>query len=71
MKAIITRISRVHPNHRVISIFDDDGREIAIRQGQINKLKELLTKVRHEWREGAGWETETSSFDTKLRQITT
>jgi hypothetical protein len=70
MKVIITRTSPVHPNHRTISIFDDDGREITVRQGHIPNLKKLLTAIRHEWQTGAGWETETSAYDSKIQQIT-
>ena len=41
-KIKLTHISQVHPNHDTLSIFDGDGREIAIRQKDIDQLIRLL-----------------------------
>ncbi len=45
MKVIITETSSIHFNHDTISVFDDDGREIVLRRGQIQELKHLLSKT--------------------------
>jgi len=42
MKIKVAWLSSVHPDHDTPSIFDNDGREIAIHQSQIKELKKLL-----------------------------
>ena len=47
MKVELTHLSLIHPNHDTLSVFDGDGREIAIHRMDIDQLITLLMVHKH------------------------
>lgn len=61
MRAKITRKSAVISRQDTISIYDEDGREIAIRRGKVETLRELLGLIHAELELGATLEDASST----------
>ena len=47
MKVELTHQSLTHPDHDTLSIFDNDGREIAIHRVDMDQLITLLMVYKH------------------------